>query len=248
MRIVLSAAVACTVCIPALAASPQVAAPACTRETAVRVGTYDVTRAGIALVWKAGMAIDADGAPNAYHPTPGTGLDHLANAGKPGNWWGVVTDDGTAKGSPVVQGPDDPFPGYYVSPTSLVDKSKGLRDPKRYVDSTTIPYLALPPEVLVSKLTGGARLGDYAAVIDGDGDVAYAIVADVGPKGKLGEGSIALADALGIPSNPRRGGRTSGLTYVVFAGSGDRAVKTRPEIEREGARLLEAARKAGCVD
>ena len=240
MRIALAA---CMLCIPSLAIAAE-----CTRESAVQVGKTGVTRAGAALVWTSGMAIDADGAPNAYHPTPGTGLDHLANAGTPGNWWGVVTDDGTANGTPVVQGPDDPFPGYYVSPTSLVDKTKGVRDPRRYVDSTSIPYLALPPEMLASKLSGGAKLGDFAAVIDSAGDVAYAIVADVGPRGKLGEGSIALADALGIPSNPRRGGRASGLTYVVFPGSGDRRPATREKIGTEGARLLDAARGAGCVE
>jgi hypothetical protein len=43
------------------------------------------------------------GAPNAYHPED-KGLDFLANAGKTGNWWGIVTEDGTPSGKPVVQG------------------------------------------------------------------------------------------------------------------------------------------------
>ena len=37
------------------------------------------------------MTIDADGAPNAYHPD-NTGLDDLANAGTPGRWEGLAKD------------------------------------------------------------------------------------------------------------------------------------------------------------
>jgi hypothetical protein len=37
--------------------------------------------------------------------------------------------------------------------------------------------------------------------------------------GKYGEGSIALARALGIPSSPRNGGCADGVTFVVFPGS-----------------------------
>ena len=48
---------------------------------------------------------------------------------------------------------------------------------------------------------------------------AYFVVADVGPKGELGEGSIRLADALGFSSDPHRGGCSSGVRYVVFLGS-----------------------------
>ena len=59
----------------------------------------------------AGMAIDADGAngqtggvpvyaPQGFTPGP---LDFLANAGGPGNWFGVVTDTGEEDGTPVKQ-------------------------------------------------------------------------------------------------------------------------------------------------
>ena len=46
----------------------------------------------------AGMKIDADGALRAYHPDEAPGLDQLEHAGAPGNWWGIVTDDGTPGG------------------------------------------------------------------------------------------------------------------------------------------------------
>ena len=200
----------------------------------IRIGEVEVFQLGDALAWESGLMIDADGAPNAYHPG-GEGLDALANAGKPGNWWGVVTDDGTAKGTPVVQGARDPFPGFYVSATSLEDPGFARTDPRRYVASTKVPYVVLPPQLLKH-----ARLGDFAMVERG-GKRVFALVADTGPKDKLGEGSIALAEALGVPSSPRRGGASSGVRYVVFAKSGNRRPRPAEDLEREGQRLLDAA-------
>lgn len=183
-----------------------------------------------ALTYRSGLSIDADGAPNAYHPED-KGLDHLANAGKPGKWWGIVTKDG----APVIQRPGDPFPGYYVSTTSLMDKTKPETSPARYVDSTKIPYLAIPPSLIKQ----GAKLGDFAAVVNtANGKIAYAIVADVGPKDHLGEGSIALADALGIASNPKKGGAKEGIAYAIFPSSGTGKPRTLEELNAEGARLL----------
>jgi hypothetical protein len=60
------------------------------------------------------MMIDADGAngqtrgvpvyaPRGFRPVP---LDFLANAGGPGNWFGVVTDTGEKNGRPVLQDPN----------------------------------------------------------------------------------------------------------------------------------------------
>src|SRR4051794_11780091 len=58
--------------------------------------------------------IDADGAYRAYHRESGRGLDLLAYAGHPGNWWGIVTHNLRPDGQPIVQGPTDPAPGYYI--------------------------------------------------------------------------------------------------------------------------------------
>ncbi len=57
------------------------------------------------VFYKSGMTIDADGAPKAYHPKPddNKGLDALGNAGHPGNWWALVTDNGKPSGNPVIQ-------------------------------------------------------------------------------------------------------------------------------------------------
>lgn len=171
------------------------------------------TRIGNALAWQSGMAIDADGDPAAYAPAGG-GDDNLGNAGHPGDWYGVVCDAG---GRPVVQGAYDPYPGDWISQTALVDHAKGATDPRRYVDSRTVPYISIPSDALASR-GGEIHVGDLAMVCFGSLRCA-AIVGDVGPKGKWGEGSIALAKALGIPSSPRYGGTSHGVTFLVFPGS-----------------------------
>ena len=167
---------------------------------------------GEVLWYTGGLQIDADGAPNAYGPHGG--LDFIGNAGKPGNWWGVVTD---GDGNPIVQGNSDPAPGFYISTTALVDPSKKRADPIRYVDSATIPYISVPKDAVTSY---GIHVGDlgYAYNINNQ-QGTWAIIADVGPKGKWGEGSIALAEALGIESSPKHGGCESGIVFLVFRGS-----------------------------
>jgi len=167
----------------------------------------------------AGLAVDADGAFRAYHPTNRLGLDAIAHAGHPGNWWALATDTGETSGRPVLQRKGDPSPGYYVSITSLYDATNlNERDPRRYVDAATIPYVVLPPVGLKR-----AKLGDFATVVNlRNGKIAEAIVADESaPELKLGEGSIALAKALGIDSNPRYGGTDRGVAYVIYPDSGN---------------------------
>jgi hypothetical protein len=202
------------------------------------VGTtvWKLPRAG-AIAWKGGMRIDADGAPRAYHKDDAKALDDLANAGKERSWQALVTDTGKPDGKPLVQGAGDPAPGFYVSATALFDKAKPLRSPARYVDASKIQYLAVPPE---SK-DWGVALGDFAVVLNAkNGRVAFAIVADIGPPAKLGEGSIALADAVGIASSPRDGGLASGVVYAIFPRSGSGAPRPAADIDREGQRLFEA--------
>ena len=171
------------------------------------------------FVFEAGLAVDADGAFRAYHPNNRLGLDSIEHAGHPGNWWAVATDTGEPSGRPVVQGKRDPAPGYYVSMTSLFDAANpNERDPHRFVDAARIPYVVLPPVGLKH-----AKLGDFATVVNlQNGEVAGAIVADESaPELKMGEGSIALAVALGIDSNPRSGGIEHGVAYVIYPGSGN---------------------------
>ena len=69
-----------------------------------------------------------------------------------------------------------------------------------------------------------------------------AVFADVGPKGRLGEGSIALANKLRIASNPRHDSAPDGVTYLIFPGSAlrTRGAITAARINSAGARLYRA--------
>jgi hypothetical protein len=68
---------------------------------------YELREKKLYLV-NAGMSIDADGSPHAYHKDNTKALDYLANAGKPGNWWALATDNGKSDGNPLVQSAEDP--------------------------------------------------------------------------------------------------------------------------------------------
>ena len=221
------------------ASSAQTTAPQAGKSCDARsvLMNFEIDRDGLVVrevpIWRlgdstpyffaSGMTIDADGSPNAYNPE-NTGLDDLANAGQPGHWDGVLQD---AVGNPLVQGPDDPFPGYYISCTSLADRTKKPLDPARFVDASKIPYVVLPQEVAFES---GTRLGDFAVVMNmRTGAWSYAIFADVGT---FGEGSIALADNLGIWSDARRGGWRGGVLYLVFPGTGDGQPRAVDEINQ----------------
>ncbi len=103
------------------------------------------------------------------------------------------------------------------------------------LNPTTLPYFVLP--IGFDKIHKGVRLGDVAVVIH-RGKVAYAIYGDRGPRGQIGEGSIKLAEDLGINSSPTRGGASAGVIYIVFPGSGERRPMGIEEMRRRGARLL----------
>ena len=91
-----------------------------------------------AFFYQSGMEIDVDGAYHAYHPDGRSGLDHLGNAGHPGNWWALVTNNGQPYGKPLIQTDTDPAPGFYISTTMLEDTSKDLKDPRRYVNAEAV--------------------------------------------------------------------------------------------------------------
>jgi hypothetical protein len=162
-----------------------------------------------------GMAIDAHGAPNAYDPDNKRGLDIMARAGRKGNWWSIATDNGKLNGKPLLQ-KEGPYKGFYVSQTSLRDNKKKNDDITKYVDSTLIPYYALPPQLLG---TYKAKLGDLGMVINAsNGKMSFAIFADVGARDSIGEGSIALGNLLDVPTDlrGRKAGTRKDIIYLVF--------------------------------
>lgn len=179
------------------------------------------------------MAIDGDGSPFCYHPESGRGLDKLGNAGTPGDWTSLECGD---DGVPIVQRPNDPAPGFYVSTTKLQDSAYSTRDPRRYVDSQTVPYVVAAKN-LVNRF--GVKMADVAMVLYKSQQVG-AIVADVGPKYHYGEGSIALAEAFGIPSSPRTGGVRDGVTFVLFTHSNRGWPRPIAEFQAQATELFNA--------
>jgi hypothetical protein len=189
---------------------------------------------GSAFFYEAGLNIDADGSPHAYHPDGRSGLDYLGNAGRPGNWWALVTHNGKSSGKPVIQTRKYPAPGFYVSTTTLESPSFDRKDPRRYVNSEAVNFIVLP-----AGLNLRAKLGDYAVVIRPETRaISYAVYADVGPAHQIGEGSIALANALGIPSNAKTGGVANGIVYIVFHGSAKALSLSQADIDTAGAALF----------
>lgn len=168
----------------------------------------------------AGMSVDADGANGAdrsargaYGPRGTNPLDFLANAGGPGNWWGVVTD---IHGNPVVQGADDPAPGYYISTTSYQRSDRAKTDPSRYLDSATERFIVVPSHW--RSIVPGVVLGCKAVVSDTEtGEEIEGVVGDFGPRSHLGEASIAFAAAFNLNPNPKNGGtEVERFTYTFY--------------------------------
>lgn len=146
--------------------------------------------------------IDADGAYHAYHPQSQKGLDALANAGHPGNWWGIATD---RNGKPFIQQPGDPAPGFYVSTTSYQWPDFARDNPRKYLDSESIPFIVV--ENYIRNRGKGVVLGCKARVTNlRNGRSVDCVVGDMGPLIKIGELSIAAAVAIGLNGNPRSGG------------------------------------------
>lgn len=76
-------------------------------------------------------------------------------------------------------------------------------------------YIVVPPAILdgVESIVLGCQ-----AKVSYHGKSIEAVVGDIGPKSKLGEISIACAEALGIPSSPLSGGVAAGVEYQLWPG------------------------------
>ena len=165
------------------------------------------------LVFKAKIAVDADGAARAYHPQDvPDAVDLLVHA----NNFSKKFIQGAPKNGKTGKGPR---PGFFVSATAL---QKGEdHDADAYVDAEFVPYIVLP-----AQFAAGVALGDLCTVINLNNDrTTSAIFADTNPN--VGEVSVRAAIALHIqdPSFPitelaRHGGdEKANYVYVVYPGS-----------------------------
>ena len=124
-----------------------------------------------------GAQVDGDGSPRCYGPN-NTGLDYTANAGHPGNWWGVETNN---QGQPIVTAA-----GLYISDTSLHQNGQPL-------NAETVSFIVVPG--YWAKSVAGIVLGCKAEVTDQQtGNKIQAVVGDIGPN--FGEMSIAATIAI----------------------------------------------------
>lgn len=181
------------------------------------------------------MTIDVDGSPRAYHPQ-NLGLDNLTYATSKGELSRyVIVFDGN---QPYIQTALDPYPGYYLSQTSLQDASRRETDYQRYVNSEEIPFIAIP-----DNLRGqGVQTGDLAYVYNRKTyRGSFAIVADVGSSTHIGEGSIKLAERIGVNITYKKEIRQvigadadSGIVYLIFPNSGTQKPMSLYEIENRG--------------
>jgi hypothetical protein len=104
----------------------------------------------------------------------------------------------TNDGFPCLRDNNSPYPGYFLSATTLVDDSAPSREdgcrPAHYMDAEKVPFIVLPRGGF-----GNVGIGDVAIVrLEGSGQSKpiYAIVGDGGPAHRVGEGSVALNQTL----------------------------------------------------
>jgi hypothetical protein len=111
----------------------------------------------------------------------------------------------------------------------------------RYTDKSSLN----PQKVVYAVIPPGfpAKLGDFIS-ISYKGKTIYGVVGDIGPKGIVGECSMACAKSLGIPSSPISGGANGGVTYIALAGSGHNPLDPKLDIPKAGADAFAAANLA----
>jgi len=174
------------------------------------------------IFFKADFDLDADGSPRAYNEA-NTGLENNANGqdATTKKWFAVVTD---TNGIPIKQSANDPFPGNYISTTSLENQGiADVRSARRYIDPEKVAFFVMPGGKPSKFGQMGIKLGDIGLIYNTlTKKHSFAIFADSGPKAIIGEGSILLANKIGVKANINSKGRIVGgldepaILYIVF--------------------------------
>ncbi|GAA3305374.1 glycoside hydrolase family 75 protein [Dactylosporangium vinaceum] len=103
-----------------------------------------------------------------------------------------------------------------------------------YFTSDVTRYFVVPlPSSRFDYGASGIRPGAVAAVVYNN-QVAYAVFADEGPDDIIGEGSYALATALGIDPDPASGGTAGPVTFIVFPSTVPNPVESNTAIDNSG--------------
>lgn len=108
----------------------------------------------------------------------------------------------------------------------------------RPLKAEELPFVVVPLKSAAWNYRDSGISGGDLVVMAYKGKHVFGVVGDLGPTKRIGEGSYAAAEALGINPNPRSGGVASGVTYVVFPGVKVRPIESGAEAVRVGTAKL----------
>lgn len=110
---------------------------------------------------------------------------------------------------------------YFQSDTTLHNHGKALCAEKEN-------YVVVPP--VVRQKTKGIVLGCMVGCVNTkNGKTAWGVVGDIGPRTKVGEVSVAMAEALGLSGNPNTGGTSEHIIqYTIFVGQAAEGYTLQP--------------------
>jgi hypothetical protein len=159
------------------------------------------------------------------------------------DWFAIAMEGPPQNGRyrPCIQ-QSGPYKGFFVAQTSrAADLSKPICDPAHWISSTGIAYITLPGRRLAEH---GVQVGDLALVhrrVSGEHKFIAAAAADTGNPNELGEGSIALHQALGNPPAGRLPGNIAGgVTTFIFPGRKAAQPITAASVEGQRQSMLQA--------
>lgn len=110
----------------------------------------------------------------------------------------------------------NPFRDPYFQPDTTLHYPARPNPGHKPLHAEKVPFVVVPP--IVCRGTRGIVLGALCEVTF-KGRTVHAVVGDIGPSRKVGEGSPRLAELLGINPNPNHGGTDEfAVTYKVHVG------------------------------
>ena len=205
-----------------------------------------------ALLLQADMDVDADGSDGDRMPV-GTGAPTNFKPFTSFKW-----PKKTAQPNPYLAGTEEKLKraeDESAARTTTPERKRDLRNAitqlraevntlKKYsfLIGTTDPYIVIPGAFAHER--DGAKTGDYALVIFGDG-IYPAIVGDIGPNDKVGEASFRIAKEINPQSTPyNRPVSELKVTYLIFPGTADTQFGP-PDLEKLQARCQKLVDEIG---